>query len=179
MQKKPKKAARKTSGNNTRAARNNQRLRDDIRRTTFFMHGTCIISPGAEVGNPKYRITTADAIALLNRKNTWAIMLLAFIDTGIDQGTKTELHTVEHHMTRQQINQHIEALQTHYIAQQNLNTVCSVGFFMVPDHTVDLAATRKDIIRLFTAHNPWDRAHTQTATLIRKLENDLMPQEAA
>lgn len=158
---------------NSRAARIVQRHRDDVKRTTFYMHGTMMGSLGAEVGNPKHHITTVQAVEILNRKNTWAIMLLVFIDTGLQQGTKIELHTIDVPQTRTDINQKIDDMHWHFVEQQNLNHVCSSGFFLVPDHRVDLEKIQRDIIKLFTAHKPWDRDHTANATLIRQLERAL------
>lgn len=163
--KKPNKKSR-----NARAARIAQRHRDSVKSTTFYMHGTMMGSLGAEVGNPKHHLTNTQAVEILNRKNTWAIMLLVFIDTGLQQGTKIELQTIDVPQTRTDINQKIDDMHWHFVEQQNLNSVCSSGFFLVPDHRVDLEKIQRDIIKLFTTHNPWDRDHTANATLIRHLE---------
>lgn len=158
---------------NSRAARIAQRHRDDVKATTFYMHGTMMGSLGAEVGNPKHIITTAQAVEILNRKNTWSIMLLVFLDTGFECGTKIELHTIDVPQSRTDINQKIDDMHWHFVEQQNFNHVCSSGFFLVPDHRVDLEKIQRDIIKLFTAHKPWDRDHTANATLIRQLERAL------
>lgn len=153
-----------------RQGRNAQRLRDDIRRNTFYMHGTMMPSTGAEVGNPKYHITTADAVAILNRRNTWAIMIVVFLDNGLEQIVKMDHHTITDHKSRSDINAQIDQLHWDFVGKQNLNHVCSSGFFLVPDHTVDLHQSERDAIRLFSAHKPWDRDHTEAATMIRQLE---------
>lgn len=158
---------------NSRAARIAQRHRDDVKATTFYMHGTMMAALGAEVGNPKHHITTTQAVEILNRKNTWSIMLLVFLDTGFECGTKTELHTINTPLSRSDINAQIDDMHWRFVEQQNLNQLCSSGFFLVPDHRVDLEKIQRDIIKLFTAHKPWDRDHTANATLIRQLEREL------
>jgi len=153
-----------------RQGRNTQRLRDDIRRNTFYMHGTMMASAGAEVGNPKHTITKADAVAILNRRNTWAIMIVVFLDNGLDQIAKLDHHTITEHKSRSDINAQIDQLHWDFVGKQNLNHVCSSGFFLVPDHTIDLQQSERDAIRLFSLHKPWDRDHTEAATMIRQLE---------
>lgn len=153
-----------------RQGRNAQRLRDDIRRNTFYMHGTMMPSQGAEVGNPKYRITSDDAVAILNRRNTWAIVILVYLDTFSGPIVKPKYHHITEHLTRAEANQRIDELHWDYVGRQNLNTVISSGFFMVPDHTVDLQKSERDILNLFNRHKPWDRDHTEAATMIRQLE---------
>lgn len=153
-----------------RQGRNAQRIRDDIRRNTFYMHGTMMASTGAEVGNPKYRITTEDAVAILNRKNTWAIVILVYLDTFSGPIVKPKYHPIEEYLTRAEVNQRIDQMHWDYVGQQNLTAVTSSGFFLVPDHTVDLKKSERDILNLFNLHKPWDRDHTEAATMIRQLE---------
>jgi hypothetical protein len=163
----------KKKSRNACAARNAQRHRNDVRRTTFYMHGTMMGSLGSEVGNPKHHISIAQANEILDRKNTWAIMILVFIDTGFEQGTKTLIDAIKAPLTRTEINKIIDDTHWSFVDKQNLNQVCSSGFFLVPDHTVDLEKTQRDIIKLFELHKPWDRDHTANATLIRHLQEEL------
>ena len=156
--------------NRIHKGRNAQRLRDDIRRTTFFTHGTMMPNLPAEVGNQKHLITRTDAIAILNRRNTWAIMIVVFLDNGLEQIAKMDHHTITERKSRPDISAQIDKLHLDFVCKQNLNHVCSSGFFIVPDHTVDLHRSERDALRLFSSHKPWDRDHTEAATMIRRLE---------
>lgn len=140
----------------------------DVLLNTFFYHGSVIDSVGPLCGNFKYVITDAQAKAIINQKNTWAGVTLAFCDNGMEQYIKTSLITYSKHLTRTELGAKLDGDQSRLVNSLNINHVCSTGYFIVPDHNANVEENLSAIKQLFEKENPF----SYTVTVLTAMERE-------
>ena len=150
-------------------SRTRQRLMGGVLSTTFFYHGSMIDSHGALCGNFKYPLDDAIAKAILNRRNTWAGVVIAFASNGKEDYLKcSEVFSLSQPMNKYQLDEFLTRVQMRLVESMNLNHVCSTGYFIVPDHLVDIESQLEAIKQLFEQHNPYDYTLTVLAGMKRE-----------
>jgi len=161
-------------------SRTRQQLQADVLTNTFFYHGSMIESVGALCGNFKYRLTDDSAAWILSRKNTWSGVALVFCtDANGNPYTKPRYFTYEKPITRAELDKRIEQEQLALLSERNMNQVCSTGYFIMPDHTLDMTVNRETITRLFERETPYDYTVTVLAAMSREAQLNKENQEAA
>tara|TARA_R110002167_G_scaffold188319_1_gene389866 strand:+ start:36756 stop:37289 length:534 start_codon:yes stop_codon:yes gene_type:complete len=155
---------------------------DQIKRTTFYYHGDWADSPGALVGNMDHAISSNLARIIMSRPNTWAGMLLAFVNDGNSLRVETELFWHTREIKRDDMQRALNRRESQWIERFNQNQLISSGWLMVPDHRVDLAAQEDWIIQEFR-RNGADSEETTTMGAIVRIDRihaqDAEKQEAA
>ncbi|MDP2610059.1 MULTISPECIES: hypothetical protein [unclassified Oceanobacter] len=138
-----------------------------IRRTTFFYHGDWCDNPGALCGNLSFHISDALAKLILSRRNTWAGMLLAFIDEGDEIRVETELFWHTHEIARKDMQRAINRRELQWIERFDQRKLITSGWFMVPDHRDDLASKREWIVNEFRRNGADDNTIATLSAVVR------------
>lgn len=157
-------------------SRQRQRTMPDVLAHTFFYHGSMMDSVGALCGNLKYTLTNAQAKAILDKKHTWSGIVLAFCDSGLERYTRAEYVLEKTPIDKHTLDKILTEKQQQLLNKLNLNSVCSTGYFIVPDHRIDIETQRDAITTLFEQENPYDYTVTVLAALSRESQ---LKQEAA
>lgn len=149
-----------------------QRLSNEIASTTFFYHLSSMGTASAQAGNYKFPLSKATADYIINRKNTWAGMIAVFCEWEGEQYVKTMFFSIDTHIDRAELCDKVDAMQLELVHGCNPNHLCSAGFFIVPDHLVDVEAQREEILSLFEQHTPYSYTITALASLVRQKQLD-------
>lgn len=171
------------------AHKTQQRLREKIRATTWFAGGSWQENVSTVAGNFQYPSLLSPELArqFINQKNAWSCLLMAFMDSGIEQWTRAE------QLNNPELNQHITRTEAEAIVQpelerfrdeHNARHLISVSWFMVPCPGVDLLSQRTAIADLLESEGAANKllcelAYEQRAADIDRLENERNQRSAA
>ena len=160
--------------------KNQQRLREKIRASTWFAGGSWQENVATICGNFEYPHLLSPQLAkqFINQKNAWSCLLVAFMNGANEQWIKAE------QLTNPALRQHIDRTTAEHIIQpelerfrdeQNARHIISVSWFMVPVPDVDLLSQRSAIADLLESEGAANKllcelAYEQRAADIDRLE---------
>lgn len=152
--------------------------KEDVLTNTFFYHGSVIDSIGPLCGNFKYHVSDAQARRILDQKNKWSVMLLAFCETDEETYIKRTLVKYDEiHHSRAQLSKRLDADLMALVNSLHLDHICSTGYFIVPDPAVDLESNYEAIKALFENEKPFDYAVSVLSSMLREKKLGPRPQQ--
>lgn len=150
---------------------------EQIRATSWYAGGSWQDSIGTIAGNFDYQeeFTPMVAKQIINQKNQWSCLLVAFVDNGQEIYTKClQTESIWHHVTRQEAERIIEPQLYAWRDAQNANQIISISWFMVPNPGLDLLELKSDIADILESHGASDRVLCELAAERRAADIDAM-----
>lgn len=157
-----------------------QRLREEIRATAWYAGGSWQESVGTIAGNFDYPEEFSPLIAkqIIEQKNQWACLLVAFIDNGQEVYTKChQPESIRRHVTRQDAELIIEPHLYAWRDAQNAHQLISISWFMVPNPDIDLLALKSEIADILEQHGAADRLLCELAGDLRATDIERLEQQ--
>ena len=164
--------------------KNEQRLREKIRASTWFAGGSWQENVATICGNFEYPHLLSPQLAkqFINQKNAWSCLLVAFMNGANEQWIKAEQLTnpaLRQHIDRTTAERIIQPELERFRDEQNARHIISVSWFMVPVPDVDLLSQRSAIADLLESEGAGNKllcelAYEQRAADIDRLEAERM-----
>jgi hypothetical protein len=132
---------------------------EQIRASSWYAGGSWQESIGTVAGNFDYPALFTPAVAkrIMNQKNQWSCLFIAFIDDGYQLYTKAEeVEPITRFVTRRQAEQIIEPKLQLFRENQHRQHCISISWFMVPAPDADLLAIQSQIADLLETEGAAD-----------------------
>jgi hypothetical protein len=146
------------------------RMHEQIRATAWYAGGSWQESVGTIAGNFDYPNEFCPVVAkqIIEQKNQWACLLVAFMDIGTEVYTKCrQTDSIWQHTTREAAERIIEPQLHAWRDAQNANQIISISWFMVPNPSIDLLELKSEIASILEQHGAADRLLCELAGDLR------------
>lgn len=143
-----------------------QRLMEEIRATAWYAGGSWQDKVGTISGNFDYPTLFTPELAkrIINQKNQWSCLLVAFMDNGTEVYTKClQPESITEHVTRLEAERIIQPQLDAWRDAQDSKQIISISWFMVPNPDLDLLGIKSQIADILENHGAADRVLCELA----------------